>query len=115
MSKRIKIFLILITLPFLIMVLVNELTNVPKKTNKYFPEHCTWYCHNITCLHFKTSYKEEFTPYKKMNKDIFDYYVTTLHGNKLGLNYKNINLVLFIIVYPIVGSLLIWNVIRRVI
>ncbi len=113
MSKRIKIFLLLIASPFLFMVFVNEMPNVPKRSNAYNQEYCTWYCHNITCLHFKASYKEKPTSLKKMNKTIFDGYVNSLHGNMLGLNYRNINLLVFIILYPILGSLLIWNLIRR--
>lgn len=114
MQKRIKVCLLILAAPFLFMVFVNEMPNVPERTNNYTPENCTWYCHNMTCLHFKFSYSQNPTLFKKMNKNIFDWYVTSLHGNKLDLNYRNINLLVFIIAYPLLGSLLVWNLIRKV-
>jgi hypothetical protein len=114
MPKKIKIFLLIVASPLLFMVVVNECFDVPKRTDKYVPEQCTWYCHNVTCLHFKTSYEEKPSSFKKMNKTIFDWYVTSLHGNTLNLNYRNINLLVFIFVYPLLGSLLVWNLIRKV-
>ena len=113
MLKRIIIFLSLVASPFLFMILVNEIPNVPQRSSKYNKEYCTWYCHNVTCLHFKASYNKYPTDFKKRNKKIFDGYVNGLHGNRLGLNYRNINLLVFIILYPVLGSFLLWNLIRR--
>jgi hypothetical protein len=114
MSKRIKIFLVIFSLPFVFMYFVNEILVAPNRTNNYKEDYCTWYCHNVTCLHYKESYKIAPTTFKKSNKQIFDWYVTSLHANKLGLNYRNINLLVFILVYPVLASLLLWNLIRKV-
>lgn len=113
MSKRFKVFLFLVILPLLFMVIINENSFVPKRTNKYNQDSCTWYCHNVTCLHFKNSYNKKPTAFKKTNKEIFDLYVTSLHGNSLGLNYRNINLLIFIVAIPLVACLLIWNLVRK--
>jgi hypothetical protein len=113
MSNRIRTFLIIVASPFLFMIFINEITNVPNRTNRHIDEYCTWHCHNVSCIHWKKSYAENSTSIKKIHKNIFDWYVTSLHGNGFGLNYKNINLLIFIIGYPAVGSLLVWNLIRK--
>ena len=96
------------------MVIVNEYFNLPDRTHKYVEEYCTWYCHDVTCLHWKASYKSKPTKLKKMHKDIFDWYVSSLHNNPLKLNYGIINLLVFIIGYPLVGGLLVWNLVKRI-
>lgn len=113
MSKRLKIFLFLVIMPFLFVVIINENPLVPNRTSKYNQDYCTWYCHNVTCLHFKMSYNNNSTVFKETNKKIFDLYVNSLHGNLLGLNYRNINLLIFIILIPLIASLLVWNLIRK--
>ena len=114
MPKKILIFLIIMALPFLLMGFINEMINVPKRTNNYTQEDCSWYCHNVTCKHWKKSYNQDPTKLKLMHKKIFDWYVNSLHDNKLGLNYSNINLLVFLIVYPSIGGLLLWNLVRKI-
>ena len=114
MSKRIVIFICILISPFLTMFIVNECFDTPHRTHKNVEEYCTWYCHDITCTHWKSSYKKEPTQIKKMHKDIFDWYINSLHQNPLKLNYGIINLLVFLVGYPIVGSLLVWNLIKRI-
>jgi len=114
MSKRIKLFLIILALPFLTMIIVNECFDTPKRTHQYVKEYCTWYCHDITCPHWKISYKKEPTEIKKIHKDIFDWHITSLHKNPLKLNYGAINLLVFLVGYPVIGGLLVWNLIKNV-
>ena len=96
------------------MIIINEIPKVPERSHKYTNEYCTWYCHDVTCKHWKDSFKEDGTAIKKMHKEIFDWYVKSLHANGLGLNYKDINLLVFIFGYPFIGSLLVWNLIRKI-
>ena len=49
-----------------------------------------------------------------MPKNIFSWYVNSLHDNSLGLNYGAINLLVFILGYPLIGGLLVWNLVRRI-
>ena len=114
MRIRLLIFILIVSSPFLTMVIVNECFDTPKRTDKYLSEHCTWYCHNVTCKHWENAYKQNPTKVKKMHKDIFDWYVNSLHGNSLGLNYRFINLLIFILGYPVAGGLLVWNLIKRI-
>ena len=114
MSKRVVLFLLIFISPFLTMIIVNECFDTPERTHKYLKEHCTWYCHDITCPHWKNDYKSQPTPIKKMHKNIFDWYVTNLHNNPLGFNYGIINLLVFIGFYPLFGGLLVWNLIRKI-
>lgn len=113
-GKRLIIFLIIICLPFLSMVIVNECFKTPARTDKYMEAHCTWYCHNVTCPHWKQSYKDNPTRIKKMHKDVFDWYVVSLYNNPLGLNYGVINILVFIIIYPLLGGILVWRLINKV-
>ena len=108
--KKLLIFLLICSTPFLIVIAVNELPNNPKRTSEYVAERCTWQCHNVTCYHWKQSYKKDPSPLKKMHKDVFDWYVTSLHGNPLDLNYGIINILVFLIVYPLFGGILLWNI-----
>jgi|GEM_PF-2268529 len=114
MSKRIIIFLFILASPFLTMVIFNECFDTPKRTHRYVKEYCTWYCHDVTCLHWKSSYKGEPTEIKKMHKDIFDWYINSLHGNPLKINYGAINLLVFLVGYPFIGGLLVWNLIKNI-
>ena len=114
MPKRIRIFFLIISSPFLFMAAINEIPQVPERSHKYVKEYCTWSCHDVTCKHWKDSFKEDNTPVKKMHKEIFDWCVTGLHNNWLGLNYGAINLLVYIIGYPLIGSFLIWNLIRKI-
>jgi len=95
------------------MAFINEVPKAPNRTNKYVKQYCTFYCHNVTCNHWKNSYKQNPTTLKKMNKNIFDWYVQSLHNNKLGLNYGSINLLVFLIGYPLLGIFLVWNLIKK--
>lgn len=107
------LLLSIILCPFLIMVIVNECFDTPQRTRKYEKEYCTWYCHDVTCPHWKASYKSNPTKLKKMHRNVFDWYVSSLHNNPLNLNYGAINLFVFIGLYPVFGSLLVWNLIRK--
>jgi len=113
MSKRLYIFLIIFSSPFLIMGIINECFDTPDRTHKFVEDYCTWYCHDVTCLHWKNDYRQNPSKLKRMHRDIFDWYVTSLHNNGLGLNYGSINLLVFIIGYPVIGALLLWNLIRK--
>ena len=50
---------------------------------------------------------------KKLHKDVFDWYVSTLDNNILGLNYGAINLIIFFGIYPLVGAWLLWRLLNK--
>jgi hypothetical protein len=113
MSKRTVLFILIIISPLLTMIIVNECFDTPQRTHEYHKEHCTWYCHDVACPHWADDYRAQPTPAKKIHKDIFDWYVINLLHNPLGLNYGMINLLVFVFFYPLLGSLLVWNLIRN--
>lgn len=111
---RIPLYLLILASPFLVMVAVNEIPNNPKPTGKYVKERCTWHCHDVSCKHWRDDYAVAPTPMKRFHKDVFDWFVKSLHGNALGLNYGAINLLVYIGLYPLIGGLLVWNLIRKI-
>lgn len=113
--RKLFVFFGICSLPFLIIVAVNEIPNNPDRSHQYTQDRCTWYCHDVTCKHWKDSYKEEPTLTKKVHKDIFSWYVKILHNNVFGFNYGLINLIVFFGVYPLLGSWLLWRLIKRII
>lgn len=114
MSKRIRIFLLILASPFLFVVAINEIPQVPDRSHKYKAENCTWYCHDITCRHWKDSYKDNPTRLKKMHKDIFAWIVRNLHENPGDVSYREINILVYIMGYPIICGLLVWNLVRKI-
>jgi hypothetical protein len=110
--KPIIFFLAVAALPFLIMVAINELPTNPAPTGKYVQDRCTRHCHDVGCQHFKQSYAAAPTNYKRINKAVFDSYVYALHNNPLGLNYGAINLLIFILLYPLIGGILLWRIVK---
>jgi hypothetical protein len=112
-KNKVALFLIICSLPFAIIVAVNELPNNPEPTHKYVEDRCTWYCHDVTCPHWKKSYAQEPTQIKKMHKDIFTGFVNALHNNPLGLNYGAINILVFFLFYPMLGAALLWRLITK--
>lgn len=113
MKKKVLIFFFLISIPFIIIASVNELVDNHPRTTKYKEAYCTWDCHNTFCKHWVNSNKDEPSKIKKFHKSVFDYYVHILHNNGM-TSYRSINLWVFLVVYPILGSLLLWNIIRRI-
>lgn len=113
MKRKLAIFFLLLMLPFMLVILVNELPNNQSRTTKQMKEYCTLDCHNNSCKHWEKSYRESPTAMKKIHKDIFDTYVNMLSA-PAGISYRSTNLLVFFLFYPMVGSLLLWNLIRRV-
>ncbi len=113
--KKLIVFALICSLPFLVMVAVNEIPDNPEPSHRYIPERCTWHCHNVTCKHWKTDYKAAPTKTKQFHKDVFDWYVESLHNNWLGLDYGAINLLVFFGLYPLLGGWLLWRLLTHII
>ena len=111
--KPLVIFLSICSLPFGIMIAVNEIPSNPSHTHHYHPDRCTRHCHDVGCRHFKESYAADPTPSKRMIKAVFDWYVSALHNNPLGMNYGTINLLVFIGLYPLIGCILLWRIVTH--
>jgi hypothetical protein len=107
MRKTKSIFLMLICLVSFLFV-VNWLA--PKPQNSFNPEQCTRYCHNLGCKHSQSDEGNQFA--KSARKLYFDN-IRLLKNNGLGLTYKEMNLLVYVISYPILVLLLFWNVLPK--
>lgn len=108
--KKILLALILVTT---LMVVVNQ--RAPSPTNQYIKTACTRYCHNVTCPHFQRN----FTNYEHklpMAEDLRRLYLANIQAlkqNSVGLSYKQINLALYVIGFPVITLLLAWGAFRK--
>ena len=100
---------ILILLSFGLMVLVNE--SQPAAGEEYVEAYCSRYCHSYGCLHFQMNKAEsEFV------NGLNDIYVANIHWlkhNPLGLSYVEMNILIYVILFPILFLLLCWGLFRK--
>ncbi len=109
--KRIALFLFLISTPFLFMVLVNETSGPP--TEKYRRDRCTRYCHSVGCLHTVEKYKDGSSPYGKSAEQVYNTAIAWLGNKETGMNYREMNLLVFVLGMPLLMSILLWELIRK--
>ena len=109
MKKWLLIPLILIPVLAAMSMGVNMLS--PKPTNQLDPGRCTRYCHSVTCPHVKPALQQKgFTQFlwKRYQNQIL-----WLRHNPLGLSYRDMNLLYYVVGYPVVILLLIWGLLRK--
>ena len=110
--KKLLLYLILITAPFLIMFIVNTTTNNP--TTKLLKNKCSRYCHNVTCAHTNATYeKYAGNWFADTAKFLYTKNIIWLHNNPFGMSYKMINLVIYVFGLPLFMALLLGNLIRK--
>ena len=109
-NNRFVIWLILVIAPFLIMIVVNEMHETPSVKRE---TRCSRYCHNNGCPHIKEQLKKNPSSWKKMIKKTFDWNVGALHKNSIGLSYQKINILIYILLFPLVMAILLWGAIRK--
>ena len=100
----------LILLPFLMMVIVNKVNQVP--SDEFSETQCSRYCHNVACKHAN----EKFETEKQMGRIIHSFYkknIALLKENKLGLTYKEINLLIYVFAFPALSGIMLWGVLRK--
>jgi hypothetical protein len=87
-TALIIIFLAIVT-PLLSTVIVNVLS--PEPSSAYSPIKCTRYCHNHFCKH---------KPAHSVFDKLYTSTIPTLKNNHLGLSYKEMNILVFVILWP---------------
>lgn len=108
--KRLLLLLAIVSIPFFIVIIVNETSST---TNTSIKNYCTRACHNKGCTHFN---KKRLN--KKQNTFVTKHYNTYknniiwLKNNPFGLSYVQINLLLYVIVFPIASLYLLWRLLK---
>lgn len=103
--------LFVISIPFLIMVVVNTYYNKP--TAIYNSEICTRVCHNKVCKHFETKLKNKTNNSWAVKKfSLYRKNIQWLKNNPLGLNYVQMNILLYVILFPLICFLLLIRLLK---
>ena len=108
-----KLIFLLIGLTITIMVIVNVTSSSP--TDQYIKERCTRYCHNKGCPHFRknfSTYQDE-SPFFRSLHQLYWANIKALKQNGLGLTYQEVNLLLYVVIFPCVTVLLTWGALRK--
>jgi hypothetical protein len=108
--KKLTRSLLILILPILIMVLINEVVRLkihdePNKiygiktinSEKFLPEKCTWACHNET-IHCKRHHVKYL---KKFYSTTDFFYFGTITVLRLSGNYVFANIIFLVILFPI--------------
>jgi hypothetical protein len=113
MSKRLK-YTFVILLPFVFLVLVNSFSPVP--TFAYRVDKCTRYCHNKGCKHFndKLSAKKNPTWLSKKAFGFYSWNISALKYNFLGISYRDMNLLLYVVFLSLLMLALIYTGFRKI-
>ena len=111
-SRRLWIFFFLVTLPFLLMVVVNVSMGTPSST--YNATQCTRYCHDHGCAHVTVAIEGPVsTPFFRLARKLYVANIRWLHHNPFGMSYKEINLVIYVLILPLLGLVFLWGILRK--
>jgi len=109
--KRFLVFVSLLSLPILIIILVNE--SMPKVSNALHTELCTRACHNSHCSHFALKLKD--ANYDAIPKRYFSSYQKTMYWlkhNPFGLSYATMNILVYVVLFPLLFIVLLWKLLQ---
>ena len=87
----------------LVMIIINE--TAPKPTTVFQVERCTRYCHNHPCRHVS-----EIAP---TIQKLYKANIIWLKNNPLGVSYKFMNLIVYVLTYPLLIIGLSWLAFRK--
>ncbi|MEM7375481.1 MAG: hypothetical protein AAF587_43200 [Bacteroidota bacterium] len=90
------------------LILVNELSS--PVSNQFKETMCTRYCHTIRCQHFIET-KSQSSVVVKLT-EAYASNIRWLMDNPIGLRYKEMNLLVYLILVPIMLFVLLWGVFR---
>jgi hypothetical protein len=107
--KKLLILLLLISLPFLFITLVNAVS--PSPTQQYLPGRCTRYCEAHGCLHFNYKFKNTDELLSKWWYQLYRWNVKMLNGMPF-LNYHQANILMYFILYPLLMLVLLYRVLK---
>ncbi|MFL5753962.1 MAG: hypothetical protein ACJ76F_11185 [Bacteroidia bacterium] len=112
MSSRLR-YTFIVLLPFVFLVLVNSFSSAP--TFAYRVDQCTRYCHNKGCRHFNDKLSAEKNS-SWLSKKAFEFYswnISALKKNFLGISYRDMNLLLYVVFLPLLLLLLTYTGFRK--
>ena len=98
-----------IVLPILFIVGINE-THAPLP-HSYASDRCTWHCHDKGCSHFLANQAQQVFPagfYRLYTSNI-----QWLKDNPLHLSYREMNILVYVILFPILLLGLLWGLFRK--
>jgi len=107
--KKITILLLFIVVPIGIMIGINEASATP--THRFNTEACTRYCHDHECRHFTARDQEQVIP--TVLQRLYASNIALLQSQPFGLNYRETNLLVYIIILPFFLILGLWGIIRK--
>lgn len=103
------ILLLAMVVSLFTMWLVNSLSAAP--TSEHVAEYCTRSCHNKGCVHFAEKYG--YGKQNAMLPQIYAMNIKWLRDNPLGLSYYEMNLLIYVIIWPILVAMLIYGLARK--
>ncbi len=90
------------------MIIVNESSEEP--TTTYTKGKCTRACHNNLCKHFIELNDDNIV---KKNFNIYKKNINWLKNNPFGLSYASMNILVYVILFPLFSSILIWRILKK--
>ena len=111
MKKR--LLLVLFLIPISLMMMVNYTAKSPN--NQHVKQICTRYCHNTTCPHFQQNFVkyEQTLPFATTFRNLYRNNIQVLKQNALGVNYQQMNVLIYVIGFPFITLLLAWGAFRK--
>lgn len=112
MKNRLK-YLLVILIPFVFLIVVNSFSSPP--TYSYVEDKCSRYCHNQGCPHFEKKLKDGKN--RLLSEPAFRFYqwnISALKNNFLGISYRDMNLLLYVIFLPLLMVLLAYTGFKKV-
>jgi len=103
--KNLVIIVGLILFSLAVIITVNETSPLP--TRELSQKNCTRHCHDKGCIHYQ---EEEVSPFLL---SVYKQNIYWLKQNPFGLSYKEMNLLLYVIIAPFLIIVLLWGLIRK--
>jgi len=110
--KRKLLWCILLCAPLLVIFGVNEFA-ASEPTHRYLPTQCTRYCHDNGCPHAARKYEHSKSSMVGWARKIYTGNMRLLRGNSLGMHYSHINILIYVILFPLLFAILLWGAIKK--
>ncbi len=112
LMQKIKLLILLLFCLLSFICLVNWLN--PKTENTFNPEKCTRYCHSVNCQHSQGGKgMKDWSLFAQSMGKLYFSNIRLLKNNGLGLSYQEMNLLIYVIIYPTLVLLLSWNLLPK--
>ncbi len=108
MRNRLIFISLVLILPLLLMVVVNEFA--PVSTHQPNVRLCTRYCHDANCFHWQS----KPLSFVGINADqLYTQTILALRNNPFGLSYAAMNIWVYVVFTPLLTLLMFWGLIRK--